>query len=58
MATEEKRIYGSFIEWMKNTWYGVPDSEEVEPLIMARYTPEEAELLTDFPFFRRAWKNC
>jgi NAD-dependent dihydropyrimidine dehydrogenase PreA subunit len=35
---------------MKNTWYGLPDSEELEPLMMARYTADEAALLTGFPF--------
>ncbi|MCX5852502.1 MAG: 4Fe-4S dicluster domain-containing protein [Deltaproteobacteria bacterium] len=47
---DKKEIYRAFIEWMKNGWYGVPESDEVEPLMMARYSPEEATLLTGFPF--------
>lgn len=50
MANNEKEIYRAFIEWMKNTWYGLPDSVELEPLMMARYTPDEAALLTGLPF--------
>jgi formate hydrogenlyase subunit 6/NADH:ubiquinone oxidoreductase subunit I len=47
----EKEIYRRFINWLKQTWWGLPESDELMPLIMARYTPEEAALLTGIPFF-------
>ncbi|NVM25534.1 MAG: 4Fe-4S binding protein [Desulfobacterales bacterium] len=49
----EKEIYGRFIDWMNQTWWGLPEADELMPLIMARYTPEEAALLTGIPFSGR-----
>ena len=46
----EEEIYRLFIEWMKKSWYGLPEAEEMIPLIRARYTPEEASLLTGLPY--------
>ena len=46
----EEEIYRLFIEWMKKSWYGLPEADEMTPLIRARYTPEEASQLTGFPF--------
>ena len=46
----EEEIYRPFIEWMKKSWYGLPEAEEMIPLIRARYTPEEASLLTGLPY--------
>jgi electron transport complex protein RnfB len=46
----EKQIYLKFIEWQKKGWYGVPDSEVLLPYVAARYTTEEAALLTGMPF--------
>lgn len=45
----EEEIYRLFIEWMKKSWYGLPEAEEMIPLIRARYTPEEASQLTGGP---------
>jgi hypothetical protein len=46
----EEEIYRRFIEWMKKSWYGLPEAEEMIPLIKTRYTPEEASLLTGLPY--------
>jgi ferredoxin len=48
MAEEE--IYGRFIDWLKQTWWDLPEADERLYLIKARYTAEEASLLTGMPF--------
>ena len=30
----EEEIYRLFIEWMKKSWYGLPEAEEMIPLII------------------------
>jgi Pyruvate/2-oxoacid:ferredoxin oxidoreductase delta subunit len=50
----EQTIYSKFIEWLSSTWIGLPETDELMPLIEARYTPEEAELLTGIPFSGRS----
>ncbi len=47
---KEQEIYQRFIEWLRQAWAGLPESPELIPLIQARYTPEEASLLTGIPF--------
>lgn len=47
MTREE--IYEKFIAWLGRTWWELPESEHLRPMIMANYTPEEAEFLTGFP---------
>ncbi len=49
----EEEIYREFIEWLGSTWWGLPEADERLPLIKARYSPEEAELLTGMPFSGR-----
>ncbi|MFC1835715.1 ATP-binding protein [Thermodesulfobacteriota bacterium] len=49
----DKEIYTKFIEWLNQTWWELPDSEELMPMIAAGYSPEEAELLTGMPFSGR-----
>ncbi|MBU2512625.1 4Fe-4S dicluster domain-containing protein [bacterium] len=46
----EKDIYEGFMQWQKQSWYGLPESEYLLPLIRARYSPEDAEFLTGLPF--------
>jgi formate hydrogenlyase subunit 6/NADH:ubiquinone oxidoreductase subunit I len=46
----EEEIYERFIEWLRKTWWGLPDSEHLLPSIRSFYSPEEAELLTGVPF--------
>lgn len=48
MSDEE--IYEKFINWMRQTWVELPESEYLRPLIKAFYTPEEAALLTGMSF--------
>jgi Na+-translocating ferredoxin:NAD+ oxidoreductase subunit B len=55
METEE--VYGRFVAWLKQSWYGVPQPEEALPLIRARYTKEEAALLTGMPFAPKPLKD-
>lgn len=50
MTEQERDIYTKFIEWLKQSWYGVPDSDVLLPYVAARYTPEEALLLTGMPY--------
>jgi formate hydrogenlyase subunit 6/NADH:ubiquinone oxidoreductase subunit I len=49
----DQEIYQKFIAWLGKTWWGLPDSAHLMPLIQARYTVEEAEFLTGFPFSGR-----
>ncbi len=49
----EQEIYQRLMDWLKQTWWGLPEADELVPLIMATYTPEEASLLTGMPFSGR-----
>ncbi len=49
----EQEVYTRFMDWLKQSWYGLPESEYLLPLIMAIYSPEEASLLTGMPFSGR-----
>jgi electron transport complex protein RnfB len=46
-------IYQKFISWLGKTWWGLPDSAHLLPLIQSRYSVEEAQFLTGFPFSGR-----
>ncbi|MBT7155781.1 MAG: 4Fe-4S binding protein [Deltaproteobacteria bacterium] len=46
----EKQIYNLFIDWLSQSWIKVAKSSYRMPMIKARYTVEEAEFLTGFPF--------
>jgi len=46
----DQKIYEKFKEWMKTSWFGVPDSSYSMKAIQARYTPEDAAFLTGVPF--------
>jgi formate hydrogenlyase subunit 6/NADH:ubiquinone oxidoreductase subunit I len=46
----EEEVYRDFVSWLGKTWWGLPDSEHLMPLIKARYSVEEAAFLTGFPF--------
>jgi hypothetical protein len=50
MTEQERTTYIKFIEWLKQSLYGVPDSDVLLPYVAARYTHEEAVLLTGMPF--------
>ncbi|MGD8974460.1 MAG: 4Fe-4S binding protein, partial [Desulfobacterales bacterium] len=46
----EQEIYEKLVDWLGKTWWGLPDSDQLMPIIRARYTLEEAEFLTGMPF--------
>jgi ferredoxin len=46
----EKEIYSRFIAWLDTGWWHLPVSDHLLPSIKAFFTPEEAALLTGFPF--------
>jgi len=50
----EQEIYEEFIDWLGKTWWELPESEHLLPLIKSRYSTEEAEFLTGFPFSGRS----
>ena len=41
--------YERFIDWLRQSWWGLPPSDSLLPTITAAYTPGEAEFLTGFP---------
>ena len=45
----EREIYHNFISWLGKTWWGLPESDQLVPLIQARYSVEEAAFLTGIP---------
>ena len=47
MSQEE--IYSRLIDRLRQTWWGLPEADELMPLIKATFTPEEASLLTGMP---------
>ena len=50
----DKDIYQQLIDWLKKTWWGLPDSEHLMPTVRSFYNPEEAALLTGIPFSGRS----
>ena len=46
----EQEVYQRFIDWLRQGWWDLPEADELMPLMMARYTPQEASLLTGMPF--------
>jgi formate hydrogenlyase subunit 6/NADH:ubiquinone oxidoreductase subunit I len=45
-----EQVYRDLIAWLNKTWWGLPDSPELLPLMRVTYTPAEARLLTGLPF--------
>lgn len=50
MSGNKELVYMRFIEWLRKSWCDIPETHDLMPLIRARYTPQEAELLTGMPF--------
>ena len=50
LTRAEQEIYRKFYEWQKTSYYGLPGGEKYLPILAARYTVEEADLLTGIPF--------
>ena len=46
----EASVYREFIDWLGKTWWELPESDHLLPMIKANYTAEEAAFLTGFPF--------
>lgn len=46
----ELEIYSRFISWLDKGWWHLPASDYLMPSVKAFFTPDEAELLTGFPF--------
>jgi len=53
----EQEIYQRFMDWLKQTWWGLPEADELVPLIRATYTTEEALLLTGMPLSGRNFEE-
>lgn len=45
----EEKVYQKFIDWLGKTWWGLTPSEQLMPLMKARYTIEEAAFLIGVP---------
>ena len=45
----DEATYREFIEWLEKGWH-LPETEELLPLVKARYSPEQAAFLTGMPF--------
>jgi len=39
----DEKIYKELIEWLGNTWWELPESKYLVPMIKANFTPEEAK---------------
>ena len=50
----DQDIYERFIEWLRKTWWGLPESEHLLPTVKAFHTAEEADLLTGIPLSGRS----
>jgi formate hydrogenlyase subunit 6/NADH:ubiquinone oxidoreductase subunit I len=49
----EQEIYQRLIDWLNQRGWKLPEADELMPLVMAQYTPEEASLLIGMPFSGR-----
>ena len=48
--TASEDTYLRLIEWWRQTWWGMPEADELLPLLKTHLSPEEATLLTGIPF--------
>ena len=46
----EQEVYRRLIDWLRQAWWDLPEADELMPLMMATFTPEEASLLAGMPF--------
>ena len=51
---EKEEVYRQFIDWLKRTWWDLPEREELMPMISAHYSPEEAQILNGMPFSNKS----
>ncbi len=54
----EEEIYQNFVDWLGKTWWGLTPSEQLMPLMKARYTIQEAEFLKAAVVFKEACIGC
>jgi formate hydrogenlyase subunit 6/NADH:ubiquinone oxidoreductase subunit I len=45
----DHEVYEKFIKWLGKTWWGLPASHQLMPLIQSRYSVEEAAFLIGMP---------
>ncbi|MBU2549851.1 MAG: 4Fe-4S binding protein [Proteobacteria bacterium] len=45
----DKETYQRFIDWFRRTWWDLPESVHLHPMIETYLTPEEVDLLTNIP---------
>ncbi len=45
----DRKVYEKLIEWLRSGFMEVPEADDLLPMIQARFTSEEAELLTGVP---------
>jgi Na+-translocating ferredoxin:NAD+ oxidoreductase subunit B len=50
LSEKDLHAYNAFIGWLRQSWYGAPESDSLLPYVAARCTPDEAALLTGMPF--------
>ncbi len=46
----DQNPYEKLISWLRQSWIGLPEAAVLAPLLKARYTTEEADLLAGIPF--------
>ncbi len=49
----EQEVYFRLIDWLKQHWLPLPDTDKLIPIVKAAFTPEEASLLIGIPFSGR-----
>lgn len=47
---DDRKIYLDLIDWLNKSWWDLPESEELLPIVQSRCTPVEALLMTGMPF--------
>jgi ferredoxin len=50
LTMSDDAVYRDFLEWLNQTWYKLTEADALMPVLKARYTPEEAALLTGMPW--------
>lgn len=43
-------VYEKFVQWLKKSWFGVPDSKHMMDAVKATYSPEDAAFLIGMPY--------
>ncbi|MDQ7783681.1 MAG: 4Fe-4S binding protein [Desulfomonilaceae bacterium] len=51
------RVYESLVDWLRKSWWDLPESDDLIPIIRSRCTPREAELMIGMPFSGRSLED-